>query len=123
MSNTAASTNRLGRWFLINLFVSAMICGISGRYLDPWLWAYIATVAAVSLYPALALDDDLAKERFSPPDAGADRLPLRVVRIIAVAHFVVSLLDVAGSSAPSPMPSGSLRSSEWRSQSCSSSAR
>ena len=93
MSNTTASTKRLGRWFLINLLVSAMICGISGRYLDPWLWAYIATVAAISLYPALALDNDLAKERFNPPDAGADRLPLRIVRIIAVTHFVISLLD------------------------------
>ena len=93
MSNTSGSAKRLGRWFLINLFVSAMICGISGRYLDPWLWAYIATVAAISLYPALALDNDLAQERFHPPDAGADRVPLRVVRIIAIAHFVLSLLD------------------------------
>ena len=80
MSNTSPVPQRLGRWFLINLFISAMICGVSGRYSDPWLWAYIATVAAVSLYPALALDNDLAKERFNPPDAGADRLPLRTER-------------------------------------------
>jgi len=94
MSNRGFPTRRLGRWFLINLFVSAMICGVSGRYTDPWLWAYIATVAVISLYPALALDDDLAKERFHPPDAGADRLLLRVVRIIALAHVFISLLDV-----------------------------
>ena len=94
MSNTGPSAQRLGRWFLLNLFVSAMICGISGRYSDPWLWGYIATLATISLYPALALDRELARERFNPPDAGADRLPLRVVRIIAVAHFVISLLDV-----------------------------
>jgi protein-S-isoprenylcysteine O-methyltransferase Ste14 len=94
MSNTAAVSRRLVRWFLINLFISAMICGVSGRFQDPWLWAYIATVAALSLYPTLALDPDLANERFRPPDAGADRLQLRIVRIIAVAHFVIALLDV-----------------------------
>ena len=74
--------------------IAAVACGISGHYSDPWLWTYIAIVATISLYPTLWLDDDLAKERFHPPDPGADRLPLRAVRLIALAHIVVSLLDV-----------------------------
>ena len=93
MSNTHLSARRLARWFLINLTIAAVICGISGHYSDPWLWTYIAMVATTSLYPTLWLDDDLAKERFHPPDPGADRLPLRAVRLIALAHIVVSLLD------------------------------
>jgi protein-S-isoprenylcysteine O-methyltransferase Ste14 len=85
---------RLGRWFLANLFIAAGICAMSGRYQDPWLWAYVATVAVIGLYPTFWLDDDLAKERFHPPEPGADRLPLRAVRLIALGHFVVACLDV-----------------------------
>ena len=94
MSNTHLTPKRFARWFLLNLLIAAVVCAISGRYQDPWLWAYVATVAVLGLYPALWLDDDLAKERFSPPEPGADRLPLRVVRLIALSHIVFSLLDV-----------------------------
>jgi protein-S-isoprenylcysteine O-methyltransferase Ste14 len=91
MSNT--SPVRLVRWLLINLVVAAVLCAVSGRYSDPWLWAYVATVALVSLYPALALSEDLAKERFSPPEGGADRTPLVAIRLLALGHIVVSALD------------------------------
>jgi protein-S-isoprenylcysteine O-methyltransferase Ste14 len=94
MSNAHLAPKRLGRWFLANLFIAAAICAMSGRYQDPWLWAYVATVAAIGLYPTFWLDDDLAKERFHPPEPGADRLPLRAVRLIALGHFVVACLDV-----------------------------
>jgi protein-S-isoprenylcysteine O-methyltransferase Ste14 len=94
MSNAHVTRKRLGRWFLANLFIAAAICAMSGRYQDPWLWAYVATVAAIGLYPTFWLDDDLAKERFHPPEPGADRLPLRAVRLIALGHFVVACLDV-----------------------------
>jgi protein-S-isoprenylcysteine O-methyltransferase Ste14 len=93
MSNTFITPKRIARWFLLNLFVAAALCAMTGRYDDPWLWAYVATVAAVGLYPAFWLDDELAKERFSPPESGADRLSLRAVRIIALSHFVVASLD------------------------------
>ncbi len=94
MSNIHIAPQRFGRWFLLNLLIASVICGVTGRYQDPWLWAYIAMVAVISLYPALFLDDDLAKERFSPPEPGADRLPLRAVRLIALSHILFSLLDV-----------------------------
>ena len=94
MSNTHLTPRRFGRWFLLNLLIAAVVCALSGDHRDPWLWMYIATVAGLSLYPTLFLDDDLARERFHPPEPGADRLPLRAVRLLALAHIVVSLLDV-----------------------------
>jgi protein-S-isoprenylcysteine O-methyltransferase Ste14 len=78
----------------VNLLIAAMLSALSGRYFDPWLWAYVAVVALVSLYPALALTDDLAKERFSPPEPGADEQPLKVIRLLALTHFVVAGLDM-----------------------------
>jgi protein-S-isoprenylcysteine O-methyltransferase Ste14 len=85
---------RLARWFLIVLFIAAALCALTGRYTDPWIWAYIGVAAAAGLYPALALNDDLAKERFRPPEESADRLALRTVRLLALGHVVVSCLDV-----------------------------
>ena len=91
MSNI--TPGRLIRWFLINLVVAAVLCALTGRYADPWLWAYVATVALVGLYPAFNLSEDLAKERFSPPEGGADRRPLLAIRLLALGHIVVSALD------------------------------
>jgi protein-S-isoprenylcysteine O-methyltransferase Ste14 len=41
----------------------------------------------------MALDEDLARERFNPPETSADRVALRVIRIIAMAHLVAGALD------------------------------
>jgi protein-S-isoprenylcysteine O-methyltransferase Ste14 len=46
------------------------------------------------LYALLGLDDGLAKERFTPPTRGADRLSLAIVQLVAVAHLVVGALDM-----------------------------
>ena len=94
MSNTHLSARRLARWFLINLFIAATLCALTGRYRDPWLWTYIATIAAIGLLPTIWLDDDLAKERFNPPEPGADRRPLAAIRFIVLVHIVVSCLDL-----------------------------
>jgi protein-S-isoprenylcysteine O-methyltransferase Ste14 len=91
MSNSKA--RRIVRWFFLNLIIAAVLCALSGRSDDPWLWAYIGTVALVSLYPALALSEDLARERFSPPEGGADRTPLVAIRLLALGHIVLSALD------------------------------
>jgi protein-S-isoprenylcysteine O-methyltransferase Ste14 len=79
---------------------------LSGLWLDPWLWAYVLTLAATSMYAMHILDDDLARERFHPPDPGADRLSLRFVRLSALAHVVVAALDVGRwhiTSVPDPL--------------------
>lgn len=66
---------------------------LGGNARDPWLWAYVATFAVVGLFAIGAMDDDLVRERFSPPDPGADRLSLRFVRLTALLHVVVGILD------------------------------
>jgi protein-S-isoprenylcysteine O-methyltransferase Ste14 len=76
------------------IIVTGIVLGLSGRWTDPWLWTYIGVWAVLSLYVLLWIDDNLAKERFSPPSPGADRIPLRAIRLAAAAHVVVGALDV-----------------------------
>ena len=71
--------------------------------LDGWLALYLGGWAIFALYAFASIDDDLAKERFSPPEPGADRLPLRAIRVIAVSHLVVGALD-AGRWHLAPVP-------------------
>lgn len=95
MSNTGKLTpKRLFRWAAITSALAAIVLGMSGRWGDPWLWAYIAVFAAAGLYASATLDDDLARERFRPPEAGADRGALKIIRLVALAHLVFGLLDV-----------------------------
>src|SRR5688572_826779 len=84
---------RLRRWCIGIGIIGTAVLGVAGTWTDPWLWAYLATWAAVSSYALLQIDDDLAKERFTPPEPGADRLSLRAVRLIALAHLVAGALD------------------------------
>jgi protein-S-isoprenylcysteine O-methyltransferase Ste14 len=92
MSNSTAS-KRILRWALVSSAIALFLFALAGRWLDPWLWAYVAVFATVGLYPALKLDDDLARERFRPPDQGADRVPLIAIRLAAIAHIIVGALD------------------------------
>ena len=113
MSNTSAA-KRLGRWFLINLVLASVICGLTGRYLDPWLWGFLATLALTSLYPALCLDADLAQERFIP------RIRERTVSTFSLSGLWLwrsswfPALMCGGRSARFQMVSGSSGSSGWR---------
>ena len=84
---------RLARWALAVMLVGGIVLLVSGQWRDPWLWAYVGCWAGVSLYALLSIDDDLARERFAPPEPGADRLPLRAIRLIALAHLIVGALD------------------------------
>ena len=93
MSNSTSRVTRIIRWAAVSGGLGLVIFGLSGRWGDPWLWAYVMVFAAVGLYPALLLDDDLARERFHPPDAGADPVPLRVIRLVALGHVIVGALD------------------------------
>ena len=71
--------------------------------LNTWLALYIGGWAIFALYAFASIDDDLAKERFHPPEPGADRLPLRAIRVIALIHIVVGALD-AGRWHLAPVP-------------------
>ena len=70
---------------------------------DIWLALYLAGWSIFALYAFASIDDDLAKERFHPPEPGADRLPLRAIRVIALIHIVVGALD-AGRWHLAPVP-------------------
>ena len=84
---------RFARWGIAVGLIGGIVLLVSGKWNDPWLWAYIGCWALVSLYALLWMDDELARERFSPPEPGADRLSLRAVRLIALAHLIVGALD------------------------------
>jgi protein-S-isoprenylcysteine O-methyltransferase Ste14 len=83
---------RIGRWLLATVILGAVLLAAGGAR-DPWLWGYLVAFAAVGFYALSSMDDDLARERFSPPSKGADRLALRWVRLIAAAHIVVAVFD------------------------------
>ena len=82
----------LARWALATAVAASLLLGL-GDSDDPWLWAYVAVFAAVGMYAMLSMDEDLMKERFTPPSKGADRLSLRAVRLIAAAHIAVAIAD------------------------------
>jgi len=93
MSNITRVPMRLLRWLLACLVIGVGLFALAGRWQDPWLWAYVVIFAASGLYPAVSLTDDLARERFHPPEPGADRLSLRAIRLIALVHLVIGALD------------------------------
>ena len=84
---------QLIRWFLISVSVTTVVFVSAWTWSDPWLWAYAAAWSAMALYAMLSIDEDLARERFSPPNQGADAGWLHVVRVVALAHVVVGSID------------------------------
>jgi protein-S-isoprenylcysteine O-methyltransferase Ste14 len=85
---------RLARGVLVQVVVVGGLFLLAGTWKDPWLWAFGLVFAAVCFYALISIDDDLARERFRPPSPGADKVSLRIVRIVALAHLVVGALDI-----------------------------
>ena len=85
---------RVYRPMLAVVLVTAGILLISGQWQDRLLWAYGGVLALTFGYAAASIDEDLARERFHPPNPGADRLSLKFVRLIALTHLIVSALDL-----------------------------
>jgi protein-S-isoprenylcysteine O-methyltransferase Ste14 len=84
---------RLLRGALVMALIATIVLGLSGQWSDPWLLAYLAIWTGLIAYGLAAMGDDLARERFSPPDQGADRAHLRFIRLTAVAHLAIGALD------------------------------
>lgn len=84
---------RFQRWLLSTAIVGGLVFVLAGTLRDPWLWAYVGVWAATAAYAMLGLDEDLAKERFQPPTAGADRIAVGFLRALALAHIVIGSLD------------------------------
>jgi protein-S-isoprenylcysteine O-methyltransferase Ste14 len=93
---------RLIRFTLTLLVLTVILALLKGR-LDTWLALYLAGWSIFALYAFVSIDDDLARERFHPPEPGADRLALRMVRILALIHLIVGTLD-AGRWHLAPVP-------------------
>lgn len=83
---------RMTRWLVSTAIATAMLL-LVGDATDPWLWGFAMVFSGVGLYAMTQMDDDLARERFSPPSAGADRLSLRAVRLIALLVIVIGAVD------------------------------
>lgn len=85
---------RFLRWCLVATVLGGGLFLISGAWSDRWLWTYVGVWMAIFLYGLMGLDDDLAKERFSPPTKGADRVALGFVQLVGVGHLVIGALDM-----------------------------
>lgn len=97
---------RLKRWLLVSGIMSAALFALAGTWRDPWLWAYVVLWSASTCYALFSIDEDLARERFHPPTAGADGVALHFVRVVALSHFVVGALDSGRWHVTSPVPPG-----------------
>ena len=95
---------RVTRVLLVVGALTAILALLEGG-LDVWLGLYCAVWAAFGVYGMVSIDDDLARERFRPPEPGADRMPLRAIRLAALAHLIVGALD-AGRWHLTSVPSG-----------------
>jgi len=84
---------RLIRWGLAITVIAGLVFALAGTWRDPWLWACAILWAGTSLYAITGVDDDLLKERFRPPESGADSLALAFVRVFALALIVLGALD------------------------------
>ena len=72
--------------------IAAVLGALAGG-IDAWLAFYFAAWIAFGAYAMASIDDDLARERFTPPEAGSDRAWLRAIRLVALAHLVIGALD------------------------------
>jgi protein-S-isoprenylcysteine O-methyltransferase Ste14 len=81
------------RWVLLTVLFCGGMLALSGEWASPLLWTYLIGVSAVFLYALLALNADLARERFHPPAPGADAGALRWIRVTAIATILLTPLD------------------------------
>jgi protein-S-isoprenylcysteine O-methyltransferase Ste14 len=89
--------------FTVTLLCFGTILVLLEGQFDIWLALYLGGWSIFAVYAFASIDDDLAKERFHPPEPGADRLPLRAIRVIAMIHIVIGALD-AGRWHLAPVP-------------------
>jgi protein-S-isoprenylcysteine O-methyltransferase Ste14 len=93
---------RLMRFGIVFVGLTTVLVLLNGGF-DTWLALYLLVWSIFGVYAMVSIDDDLARERFRPPEPGADRAPLRAIRLLALAHVVVGTLD-AGRWHLAPVP-------------------
>jgi protein-S-isoprenylcysteine O-methyltransferase Ste14 len=94
---------RLIRCLLVVATLAGILTLLEGRF-DFYLALYCGAWAAFGILGMISMDDDLARERFRPPEPGADGPALRAIRGSALAHLVVGALD-SGRWHLAPVPS------------------
>jgi protein-S-isoprenylcysteine O-methyltransferase Ste14 len=97
---------RLKRWLLVSGIMGAALFALAGTWRDPWLWAYVIVWSAAAGYALFSIDEDLVRERFRPPTAGADGVALQFVRVVALTHLAVGALDSGRWHVTSSVPPG-----------------
>ena len=96
--------SRLKLWAFATSLIATLVFVLAGTWRDPWLWAYVSVWSATAAYAFLGIDDDLARERFRPPTASADRVGLAFIRLVALTHIVVGALDTGRWHLTAPVP-------------------
>jgi protein-S-isoprenylcysteine O-methyltransferase Ste14 len=95
---------RLKRWALATSIMTTLVLTLAGTWRDPWLLSYVAIWSMTAAYAMFSMDEDLARERFRPPTAGADRIAVRFMRVVALLHIVVGALDTGRWHLTAPVP-------------------
>jgi protein-S-isoprenylcysteine O-methyltransferase Ste14 len=85
---------RLLRLVLVSAAVAAVVIGLSGRWDDPMLWAYVGVWAGIGLLGAALVPEETMRARLARGPAGADPASPLVFRTLAAAHLAVGALDV-----------------------------
>lgn len=89
-----AFLERLLRWLAFVAAVSLIFITLAGRWNVPELWGLVGVLAAFGFVAFLLSDPSLSRERFRPPERGADPLALLVIRLAGFGIVVVAVLDV-----------------------------
>ena len=84
---------KLRRWAVFTIVVCGGLLALSGEWRSPLVLTFAVGLSALVLYAMIAIEPDLASERFRPPSPGQDPVALRWVRITAIGAAVVSPLD------------------------------
>src|SRR5262245_12707919 len=85
---------RLIRGAAVVVIFSGGLMALAGDWRSPWLWSLSAAIAVMALWVTLkVLDSDLARERFRPPNHGADAVALAWIRAAAAMLFVFAPID------------------------------
>ncbi len=81
------------RPLLMLLVAGVLTLGLNGHWLDPWVWTWLLVWSGCFAYAVGSISDDLARERFAPPEKGADRVALHFIRLVSLGHIVIGALD------------------------------
>ena len=95
---------RLLRWAVMTPAVAVVLMAIAGDFGSPYLWTLVAGAAAVAVYAIATISPDLARERYHPPEGGADGRALFWMRPFVLVALLFALVDGGRWHWSAPMP-------------------